>query len=272
MDQLGYITAPDGSPLYAAYHAPVQGSPASPVLICAPLFEERKSAYGALRKLAGRLAAAGRPVLRFDYRGSGESGGSSAARRWSHMAEDLAAAREALTRISGAREVVLLGLRLGGTLALQEALRGTAGQARSGTAAVIALAPVSVGSHQVRQWKMRSQIRAELTTGGGTGVPPVAGGQDAHATLDFDGYDVHPAFFDDVAAIDLHTAGALSCPALVVQISHRTEPAGDSTKLVAALGPQARLECLRLEPFWEKLDDVDTGPLEDIVLKQVPGF
>jgi hypothetical protein len=90
--------------------------------------------------------------------------------------------------------------------------------------------------------------------------------------LDFDGYEVHPGFFDDVAAIDLRQSGALACPALVVQVSHRSEAAAESTQLAAALGSQAKLKCLRLEPFWDKLDDVDTGPLEDIVVKTVSGF
>lgn len=280
-EKFGYLTARDGVPLYAAYHgatqgdggavyhAPGGGQSGAPVLMCPPLFEERKSAYGALRKLALKLAAAGHAVLRFDYRGSGESGGDSATRRWAHLAEDLATVREALARMSGGRDVVLLGLRLGATLALQEA-------ARANATAVVALAPIIAGSAQVRQWRMRSKIRAELTDGGTgvgiTGVSPVSPGQDAHATLDFDGYEVHPGFFDDVAAIGLLKAASLACPALVVQISHRTDASSESAQLVSALGAKAKLECLRLEPFWEKLDDVDTTPVEDVVLNWVSGY
>jgi pimeloyl-ACP methyl ester carboxylesterase len=274
MDQLGYVKASDDSPIYVAYHAPAQTAAGTPVLILPPLFEERKSSYAALRKLAVKLAAAGHATMRFDYRGSGESGGSSAARRWATMAEDASSAREALARLSGQPDAILLGLRLGATLALQEAARGNA-------KAVVALAPIIVGSTQVRQWKMRSKIRSELTTDPTPPYPPLEQrggeqqpaqhGQDAHATLDFDGYEVHPGFFEDVATIDLRQSGALVCPALVVQISHRSEAAAESTQLVAALGAKAKLECLRLEPFWDKLDDVDTGPLDDIVVRTVSG-
>jgi len=265
MERLGYIQARDGSPLHAAYHAPAQAQASCPVLICPPLFEERKSAYAALRKLCLRLAAAGRASMRFDYRGSGESGGRSATRRWAHLAEDVAAAREALARLSGREDVVLLGLRLGATLALQEAVG-------AGVKVVVALAPILSGAGQVRQWKMRSRIRAELTDSN-TGVSPVQHGQDACGTLDFDGYEVHPGFFDDVAALDLLKAPpALHGPALIVQISHRSGPSPESQQFVAALGGKAEWECLRLEPFWDKLDDVDTGPLEDIVCRWVSGF
>jgi pimeloyl-ACP methyl ester carboxylesterase len=263
VDELGYIKAPDGTPLYVAYHA---GGDAAPVVIAPPLFEERKSAYAPLRRLAEKLAAAGHPVLRFDYRGSGESGGDPGARHWPHLAEDLAAARAAIVKLSGKDNVVLLGLRLGGTLVLQEALKG-------GVDAVIALAPIVSGAAQVRQWKMRTKIRAELTSAASGSGGAAAGSQDAGGPVDFDGYAVHPGFFDDVAAVDLvKSARPLACPGLIVQISHRTDPARESAQFVAALGAQAKLECLRLEPFWDKLDDVDTRPVEDIVVRTVAGF
>lgn len=259
MTTLGYIEALDGSPLYAAYHpAEGEGPPKLPVVIAPPLFEERKSAYGTLNKLAGRLAAAGHPALRFDYRGSGESGGEPARRRWQHLAEDLATARQALADLARMRDAVLLGLRLGGTLVLQEATR-------AGGQAVIALAPVVSGVAQVRLWKMRSKIRAELTepdSGVERASPPAVRG-----TLDFDGYEVDPAFFDDVAAIDLRKdLGVLSCPGLIVQLSHRTEPSNESVALIGVLRSRAALECLRVEPFWDKVDDVDCSALEDSVM------
>jgi uncharacterized protein len=255
-EQFGYIKALDGSPLFAAYHAPAPGGNerALPVVIAPPLFEERKSAYGPLRRLANRLAGAGHAVMRFDYRGSGESGGEGAKRRLQHMAEDVAVVRKTLARMAGKRDAALVGLRLGGTLVLQETIR-------SGGEAVVALAPIVKGATQVRLWKMRSKIRAEMTAGAGPA------GSDAAGTIDFDGFDVHPGFFDDVAGVDLvKDLAALSCSGRVIQISHRTEAAPENTQLVQTLGSRAKLECLRMEAFWDKLDDVDTTPLEDAVL------
>jgi len=258
---LGYTSAADGSPLYMAYYAPAAAGRGAPVLVCPPLFEERKSAYAGLRKLAARLAAGGHAVLCFDYRGSGESGGCSAARRWAHLAEDAATAREALRGLSGQNEALLLGLRLGATLALQQA-------AAASVKAVAALAPILSGASQVRQWKMRSKIRAELTEGA-PAPSPLAPLPEGERGIDFDGYVIHPGFFEDVMALDLLKTAPLPCPALVVQISHRTEAAPESAQLIAALGGQAKLECLRLEPFWDKLDDVDTRRVEDIVYEWV---
>ncbi|HYF50549.1 MAG TPA: alpha/beta hydrolase [Planctomycetota bacterium] len=257
MEQPGYFKALDGLPLYGVYHAPERAAKrALPVVICPSLFEERKSAYAPLRRLALRLQAAGHSVLRFDYRGSGESGGQGAVRRWQHLREDVAVARKTLAKLAGRRDSILLGLRLGATLALQETQR-------VGGESVIALAPIVKGAAQVRLWKMRSKIRAELTEGSGQGKSREGGG-----TMDFDGYELHPSFFDDVAALDLiKEAGPLSCPSRIVQIAHKTEALADTTQLMIALGPRAKLEVLKMEPFWDKLDDVDTAPLEEMVLK-----
>ncbi|MFH0939254.1 MAG: alpha/beta hydrolase [Planctomycetota bacterium] len=276
----------DDSPLYVVFHPAASGNckSAVPMVIATSLFEERKSAYSPLRRLAERLAAAGHPVLRFDYRGSGESGGHLARRRWQSLVEDLTVARQTLRELSGQPSCLLLGLRLGATLVLQ--------QSHSvGVDGVIALAPIIVGATQVRLWKMRSKIRSELTElrAGVTrfkssrhentaehrleisdGEPKsFAQSQNAPAdVIDFDGYETSPAFFNDVNAIDLLTElRPLSKPGWLIQISPRTDAMPESTQLCSALGVSAKLKILRMEPFWNKLDDVDTQPLEDLVLQ-----
>src|SRR5579862_9822831 len=197
-------------------------------------------------------------TLRFAYRGSGESGGVPAARRWQHLADDCAVARKTLARLAGQRDAVLLGLRLGATLALQETIR-------AGGEAVLALAPVLKGATQVRLWKMRSKIRSELTVGASAGEPPAP--QQRAEVFDFDGFDVSKEFFDDVARIDLiKDLGSPSCPSLVMQLSHRSEAAPETVELMKVLGSRAKNICLRIEPFWENVDDVETAPLEDAVL------
>jgi pimeloyl-ACP methyl ester carboxylesterase len=210
--------------------------------------------------MAQRLAAAGHAVMRFDYRGSGESGGKAAHRRWEHLSQDVATVRKTLARLSGKRDSALLGLRAGATVALLESIR-------VGGESVIALAPIVSGATQVRLWRMRSKIKSELTvdTESQKSEAPKSDNSDV---LDFDGFPVHPGFFDDVARIDLvKDLGRLSCPGLIAQVSHREDPAPESVKLMETLGPRATLKCIRMEPFWDKIDDVDTAPLEDLALK-----
>lgn len=70
--------------------------------------------------LARDLAAHGIPVLRFDYRGMGDSGGET--RTFEAIAEDIAAAIDAFTGIAtGVRRVVLWGLCDGASAALMYA-------------------------------------------------------------------------------------------------------------------------------------------------------
>lgn len=257
-ETLGYFAAADGTPLYGVLHAP-EAPARAPVVIAPGFFEERKSAYAALTGLARELAAAGHPVLRFDYRGSGESGGDAGTRRWNDLATDLAAARDALARASGVNSgggVVLLGLRMGGTLALQAA-------ARLDARAVVALAPVVQGSSQARLWRLRSKIRAELTAG--TAAPAAASAQRGEI-LDFDGLPVAAAFFEDVASVDLLREQAAHGPALILQLSHREDLHPETVQLAKRWGPACRAEALRIEPFWDRLEKVETRPVVERTL------
>jgi alpha-beta hydrolase superfamily lysophospholipase len=89
------------------------------VVLCNTLGDEALRAYGTLRHLAESLAEAGFSVLRFDFHGTGDSGGSEAdPDRLATWLEDIDLAIQELRDRSGLRQVALAGLRLGGTLAL----------------------------------------------------------------------------------------------------------------------------------------------------------
>src|SRR3954465_3034524 len=63
------------APLFGWYHPPVGARRGCGVLVCGPIGDEATRAHRPLRHLAERLAAEGFPVLRFDYRGTGDSSG-----------------------------------------------------------------------------------------------------------------------------------------------------------------------------------------------------
>jgi dienelactone hydrolase len=142
-------------PLAGFLHQPVR-PPVGGVLICAPFGYEAGCAHRTLRTIADRLASLGHLVLRFDYEGAGASSGlgneSDLLDRW----RDSVRAGVAELRRLGIRRPALVGLRLGGALALA----ATRDDPDLGPVAV--WAPVTSGR---RYWReLRAQ--AAITPGG----------------------------------------------------------------------------------------------------------
>ena len=110
------------SPLFAVYHAPLSAADRDVgIVVCAPLGQEYTKTHRALRQLALRLARIGFHVLRFDYRGCGDSSGEPFDADLAGWAEDVGLAADELEDRAGLVKVGLVGLRLGGTLALLSA-------------------------------------------------------------------------------------------------------------------------------------------------------
>jgi amino acid adenylation domain-containing protein len=103
--------------LYGVLHHPTSAPRDEAVLICSPVGHERFRAQFVLHLLARRLGQLGLPVLRFDYFGTGNSLGDGADATCDRWRRDVAEARDELARRTGASRVVLVGARLGATLA-----------------------------------------------------------------------------------------------------------------------------------------------------------
>lgn len=91
------------------------------VLICPPFGQEAIRAQRSLRVVAERLARQGIPSLRFDYFGTGDSPGEDGVGHLGRWQQDIIIADSWLRKLSGCHNIIWLGLRLGGTLALQAA-------------------------------------------------------------------------------------------------------------------------------------------------------
>ena len=88
------------------------------MVLCPPFGDEHIPSYRILRNFAVQLCKEGIPVLRFDYRGYGDSEGEIEVATPETQVSDIRKAIEVLRNITGVKAVGLLGLRLGGTLAL----------------------------------------------------------------------------------------------------------------------------------------------------------
>jgi pimeloyl-ACP methyl ester carboxylesterase len=116
-----FFFGPCNQQVFAIYHPPIGGSGQVLTVICPPLFNEYMRTHPALRELAVALAEKGQHVLRFDYRGTGDSFGDLDAVTVSDWLEDIALAVREGREISGSSVVRLLGVRAGALLACRSA-------------------------------------------------------------------------------------------------------------------------------------------------------
>ncbi|GEM_PF-244404 len=107
--------------LFGIYHEPDDSVDSSrqsrAVLLAYPGVQEYNTSHWAFRRLASMLNRAGLHVLRFDYFGTGDSMGRLEDGLPSLWTEDLHEAIAELRELSGAKQVSLVGLRLGAALA-----------------------------------------------------------------------------------------------------------------------------------------------------------
>lgn len=114
-----------GSPLFASYHPPIGPARNIAYVVCPPLHLELIQSYRSMRLCAEELAAAGFHVMRVDYDGTGESVGTTDTDpgrvvAWLESVRRAAAAMAAIPSVDG---VGLIGVRIGGTFALETSTR-----------------------------------------------------------------------------------------------------------------------------------------------------
>ncbi|TFY97661.1 alpha/beta fold hydrolase [Ramlibacter humi] len=106
------------------YHPPAGAARGLAVVMCPPIGYEAICSYPTYHQLARAFAAQGFPVLRFDYHGTADSAGDdhepSRVEAWR---QSTVAAVEQVREHSGASQIALFGLRVGGTLAIDVAAR-----------------------------------------------------------------------------------------------------------------------------------------------------
>ncbi|MDX2184074.1 MAG: alpha/beta fold hydrolase [Gemmatimonadaceae bacterium] len=137
---------PSAAPLFGVYQPPLVRVARATGVVLAPAFgREYILSHFALRTLAEALTQRGAHVLRFDYRGSGDSFGDDTSADLDRWVEDIRSAVDELRDTAGLSAVTVVGARLGGTLAAEAAARHA-----EGIDGVVAWDPVVDGSAYVR--------------------------------------------------------------------------------------------------------------------------
>jgi exosortase A-associated hydrolase 2 len=234
-----------GSRLSGVIHAPA-GAPVGSVLICEPLFEERKSAHRTLVDLARILCADGLGVLRFDYRGCADSEGDFPDFSVPDWLADIRAATDCMRQRFPGKPAGVLGLRLGATLALTA-------MAEPGAAPFdfSALWEPVVSGRDYLDTELRKKLMKEMMTFGKSRCTREALMADLAAGrgIDFDGYRISPGLHRDLCARDLLQArDGLPRSCLIIGIGPSGRAPQTLSQLAGAL--KAELRMAREQPIW----------------------
>lgn len=255
------VFIPSGSDVLCGVLYRPDRAPAFGLVMCHPLFEERKSAQRVMVEAARAFASNGIAVLRFDYRGCGDSTGPFDAFGCADWSADIATAVRFLTDQTAAKPLGLLGLRLGASLALEAAAENP-GLARF----LVLWEPILNGRRHLDQ-ELRRKLVNEMVTFGQSRttraglLKNLANG----LAIDVDGYALTPRLFSEIGAIDLlKAAPRVTCKTLLARIARSGVMEQDLQRLQETLkagGATADAIQMDEDPFWNLVGLVECPSL-----------
>ncbi len=264
------ILIPSGDDTLSGMLYRPEGKPRYGLLMCHPLFEERKSAHRVMVDAARALAAAGGLVLRFDYRGCGDSTGEFTAFACPDWRDDIGRAARFLTEQAEVKHLGLLGLRLGASLAFEAA------QTIPSAGFAVLWEPILNGRRYFDQELRRKLVREMVTFGQS---------RETRATLlkdledgkpiDLDGYAVTARLVDGINAIDLiPAAGRAPRNVSLVQVARTGVASRELTGFKEALlagGTAVDLIAAEEDPFWNLVGLVECPSLIEKTREWISG-
>ena len=243
-----------GSKLHGMLYMPADNEPDAAWVICDPFAEEKKCAHRPLTDAARMLCARGCAVLRFDYRGCGDSQGRFAEFTPHDWVEDLRVAATRLRQEAPGAPLGLAGLRMGCSMAHAVALE------REDVRFLMLWEPIIDGAAYVKQNLKRSMVKAMLTRGDDFAAEEVQSAREAEI-IDLDGYEVSPEAMRQLGDIGLaDKQSAFDGPLFVLNIGTRQEP-GEAYGELARRHAKGTAAGVRLEPFWNRIGLIDVNPM-----------
>jgi exosortase A-associated hydrolase 2 len=239
----------NGERIFAGWHVPMQ-PPSRALVMCHPLGEEKLWSHRVFVSFARDAAAAGFSVLRFDFRGEGDSD------REFHESDFETRVQDACRAVDFVREteptitdVTLLGLRFGASVAA-----ATAAQ-RSDVARLVLWDPVVDGAAYMQtvlrlNLMYQMAVHRRVIEDREALVARLAKGD----TVNVEGYEVAEALFRQVSGFRMHDVLArFTGDTLIVQINQGDAPVKPELASLAAPGTRRRIVTAREEPFWKEI-------------------
>jgi uncharacterized protein len=235
--------------LFGVLHRPSAEADARAAFVfCHPLGEEKLWSHRVFVSYARQLAAAGYPVLRFDFTGNGDSEGSFSDVSMTSLCADLRCAIQEVRRLTGVAAVSLLGLRLGANVAMKVAEEAT------DLRHLILWSPITDGERYLQdllrinlmtQMATYKEIRQER--------PALVAEMEQGGIVNVDGYEMGWPLYSSVSLIKPGSQHQVfGGPCLIVQIDRQPRRAAELERLAASY-PAATLTFAQEDAFWKEI-------------------
>lgn len=251
MNEQPFFFSQAGQRLFGMLHQP-HGIAAADTgwVFCHPFTEEKLWSHRVFVSMARDLARKGMPVLRFDYRGYGDSGGNFEQFTMAdHVADIQTAIAELRNRAPHVERVNLLGLRYGASLAVLAAADNPI------VGGLVLWDPV-VSMEQYLLDQLRSNLTTQMVLYGKvvTKREELVERIRAGEFVNIDGYDLGNPFFDAACAVQLpDTAAKVTIPVQIVEIGRATQAPRADVQTLAAAFPNAQHQRVEELQFWKEI-------------------
>ena len=234
-----FYFGPSSGYLFGAYHPAKNTNRREGIVLCNPFGQEYMRAHRSIRRLAINLSELGYSVLRFDYRGTGDSAGALEDVTTEDWQQDIRLAIQELIDIAAVPNVSLLGLRLGALLA------GNIAANHPQVKRLLMWDPIVQGKEYVDELSIEIENRAPSRS---KFIAP-------DGVLHFNGFSMTKAFQNSLVNLDLRDIKNLKATATVQVVSHESE---SFTKLQNHLSesPLFKYELAPAPHNWNYVDHV----------------
>ncbi|VAW73253.1 hypothetical protein MNBD_GAMMA15-644 [hydrothermal vent metagenome] len=235
--------------LFGVLHRPETDSNGKAFVFCHPFAEEKLWAHRVYVNFARELAHKGYAVLRFDYRGYGDSEGEFTHLTLAHHSDDIERAIALLhEKVDNIKETGLLGLRLGASLAWLAAARTD-----KINGPLVLWDPVLNGEEYVQEF-LRSNLATQLAVYGEVreNREQLIEKLKRNELVNVDGYELSCDVYQGLSDMQLADCSeGRNGSTLVVQIGRTEKPKRQPAGFTKLIG--ADLRCVVEEPFWREI-------------------
>lgn len=231
-------------PLFGCYHAPQAGpTRVCGVVFCHSMGDEYIRFHRAYRQLAIHLSNVGFPVLRFDFYGCGDSSGGCEQGQLRQWLTDISTAIDEIRRRCGLTKVCLVGLRLGGSLAM------LAGAARGDIDGTVLWDPVVSGGAYLQELVALHQDM--LRVAHVKLEPRTTDGEHTEIL----GFPLTDYMLTDLENLDLLSTYQKSVNNILVIQSNEKADQGRFLEYLKSIGVHAEYQRLPSPQFWIWMED-----------------